>query len=105
MSNQLKKKSGNLLNRIIEELYPSFKGMNEYFEKNSRSGFSAFCHSELSGGISRQIRNTYRLWEDNIYTNYFKKKYNNEIHADEMSSIIVKGIWDKHHKENNKQHV
>lgn len=89
------------LNEIVEELYPRFKGMDEYFKKYDENGFSTFCHSiTFSGGISMQIRNEYNLWdEDSENHKYFKKEFG-ESHPDGMSSIITKEIYKKYQNEN-----
>lgn len=91
----------NILESIVNDIYPAFEGMDSHFKNQDKEGFSLFCHSMLSGGISMTIRNKYKLWDkDSENHKYFKEVLKVE-HPDDMSAKITEAIWDKYHKENN----
>lgn len=90
----------NHLHKIVNAIYPSFQGMDESFKKD-RESFVSYCHSMLSGGIAMTIRNLYNLW-DSDSEHY--KRLNEETGAtcaDEMSSLITGGVWDKFYSKDN----
>lgn len=88
------------IEKIVEDIYPSFEGMDEYFESKSRDEFRLFCHSMLSGGIAMHIRNKYELWDENSENHKYFKEVTGLEHPDDMSSAITAAVWDKYH--NNK---
>lgn len=89
------------IDNIIEDIYPSFEGMDEYFKKD-REDFIIFCHSMMSGGIAMTIRNKYELWDKESENHKYFVKVTGLIHPDDMSSVITGAIWDKYHNEKSK---
>lgn len=88
-----------MINKIVNEIYPKFEGMDDYFIKYSSKEFASFCHSMLSGGISMWIRNNYKLWdEESKYHKYFVEELGIE-HPDDMSAEIVKQVYKKYNEE------
>lgn len=84
----------NILEKIVEEIYPSFEGMDEYFLKNDKRSFATYCHSMLSGGIAMHIRNQFKLWgPDSENHKYFLEK--GIEHPDDMSAEITMAVWEK----------
>lgn len=91
-------KSPTTLEEAVEYLYPRFVGMDKYF-KCEQSQFSAFCHSQLSGGIGMKVRNELGLWEmKNDLYNSIKTVHNIE-HPEDQSGLILRGVYHKWHKE------
>ncbi len=81
---------------IVLQLFPKFEGIEE-LDTKSEDDFSTFCHSMISGGIAMNIRNVFHLWDPECsYHKYFKKEFRIN-HPDEMSSVITKAVWRKHH--------
>lgn len=87
----------NTLETAIEYIFPNFEGMDEYF-KQSEDDFSGFCQSQLSGGIGMQIRNNLGLWnKEGLLHKHFKEVHGID-HADDMSDMIIRGIYKKWNK-------
>lgn len=90
----MNKEEVTTLEKAIEYMMPNFEGMDEYFKK-SEDDFSAFCQSQLSGGIGMQIRNHLGLWEKTgILHKYFIKEHKTK-HPDDMSDLIIRGVYKK----------
>lgn len=84
------------LEEAVEELYPRFEGMDEYFDKDE-DYFASFCHSQLSGGIGMKIRNEYGFWQDSELKKHMETVHNCK-HPDDMSDLIIRHIWRKRNK-------
>ena len=86
------------LNEAIEYIYPRFEGMDKYF-KTSEDDFAAFCHSQLSGGIGMQIRNSLGLWNNSSELSTHMQHVQLCHHPDSMSDLILRGVYKKWHVE------
>lgn len=85
------------LEEAVDYFIPSFKGMEEYFDK-TEDEFAGFCHSQLSGGIGMKIRNRLGLWDvDSTLTKHMVEVHNLN-HADNMSDLILREIYKKINK-------
>lgn len=81
--------------KIAKELYPRFKGLEEFFEK-TEDEFVSSCHSIFaSGGIAMQIRNEYDLWSDNSDAHKYFKALGVD-HPDDMSAEILRKVYRLH---------
>jgi len=86
------------LEEAVEYLYSRFDGMDKYF-KCQEDQFTAFCHSQLSGGIGMKIRNELGLWEmKNDLCLHIKSVHQIE-HPEDQSGLILKGIYKRYHAE------
>ena len=82
------------LDEAVAYLLPRFEGMEKYMRK-SEEEFTAFCHSELSGGIGMKIQRELKLWVvESPLHQYFLRKHN-LLHLDEMSDLIIRGVYQK----------
>lgn len=82
------------LDEAVAYLLPRFEGMEKYMGK-SEEDFTAFCHSELSGGIGMKIQRELKLWVvESPLHQYFLRKHN-LLHLDEMSDLIIRGVYQK----------
>ena len=70
----------NIIDKAIEELLPRFKGMTEHVTRNDREDFIAYCNSEMSCNIGRQVRTMFSLHE-----------YNNPIVTEVRSKLGITG--------------
>ena len=95
------------LAEAIEYMNPKFDGMEQYFEATQENpvkgmilsvydedSFATFCHSQLSGGIGMKIRNHFEFWSNKKSPLYLDLKNNHGCkHPDDMSNLIIKGIY------------
>jgi len=87
------------LDEAVAYLLPRFEGMEKYMRK-SEEEFTAFCHSELSGGIGMKIQRELKLWVvESPLHQYFLRKHN-LLHLDEMSDLIIRGVYQKFNQPN-----
>lgn len=87
------------LDEAVAYLLPRFEGMEKYMGK-SEEEFTAFCHSELSGGIGMKIQRELKLWVvESPLHQYFLRKHN-LLHLDEMSDLIIRGVYQKFNRSN-----
>ena len=87
------------LDEAVAYLLPRFEGMEKYMGK-SEVEFTAFCHSELSGGIGMKIQRGLKLWVvESPLHQYFLRKHN-LLHLDEMSDLIIRGVYQKFNRSN-----
>ena len=87
------------LDEAVAYLLPRFEGMEKYMGK-SEEDFTAFCHSELSGGIGMKIQRELKLWVvESPLHQYFLRKHN-LMHLDEMSDLIIRGVYQKFNQPN-----
>ena len=82
------------LSEAVDYFIPAFKGMEEDF-KRSEDSFAGFCHSQLSGGIGMQIRNTLDLWNDKSTMHNHMKNVQKVAHPEDMSDKILREIYKK----------
>jgi hypothetical protein len=90
----------NTTDEAVEFIYPYFEGMNKYFDEMDEDSFAAYCHSQLSGGIGMNIRNTFGLWQESILYEYMRTTEKIE-HPDGMSDLIIRKVYEKY-KNNDK---
>jgi hypothetical protein len=83
------------LQEAIDYYIPFFEGMELIPEAKDVDTFASYCHSQLSGGIGMNIRNHLDLWNDkSILHIYFKKEYKCD-HPDNMSDLVIRGVYEK----------
>lgn len=81
------------LEDAVEHLLPMFAGMEGVVEKYDSEGFSAFCHSMISGGISMKIRNMFGFWSQDTDLYFHMRDVHGCSHPDDMSWKITDEIY------------
>ena len=83
------------LEEAIDYYIPRFIGMEHYFDEMNEDVFASFCHSQISGGIGMKIRNEMGFWAKNTDIYDHMRNVHNLKHPDEMSNLIIKGVYKK----------
>jgi len=82
------------LKEAVDYFIPWFEGMENDFKKTENL-FSAYCHSQLSGGIGMQIRNHLGFWSKDTAIYHHMVDVHQLNHADDMSDLIIREIHKK----------
>jgi len=93
IANITRRDDAELIQRVVKELLPRFEGMEEKIKASTKDEFINYCHSQLSGGIGMQIRNSYDLWNPQSQVAQYFKTRNITHHPDAMCAEILKAVY------------
>jgi hypothetical protein len=88
-----KNDDAELIQRIVKEVVVRFEGMEAKVKGSTKEEFISYCHSQLSGGIGMQIRNSYDLWNPQSQAAQYFITRNITRHPDAMCAEILKAVY------------